>query len=159
MARTQAGRGTAPGHSIIELNASDSALALQQGAARPEFELKRASPNQQTQPEAESRSNNVQPTEASLSDEAWYDVLVENGVSPLIAKARVRHRRDLPALLVEHPGKLVAYSGDERIAIGGTATELVETCMQRGLNDDEFLLEAILPEDDSVIDAAMWAHI
>jgi hypothetical protein len=114
----------------------------------------------QSQPrEADLRSESLQSTREPLSDKAWYDALVENDVSPLIAQARVRHRRDLPALLKEHPGKLVAYSGAERIAIGGTKRELIEKCMQRGLKNDEFLLEAIVPEDDSVIDATMWTHI
>ena len=73
--------------------------------------------------------------------------------------AKIATLASSPRLVSEHPGELVAYYGEERIAIGPTATELVEKCMQRGLEDDQFFPEANLPEDDAVIDAAMWMHI
>lgn len=160
MGRKQTGSDTEFARSVIEPSADESSLRPQQVDTRQGLELKPCSPNQLSQPhEAKLTSDSLQPTRAPLSDQAWYDDLIEHGVPPLIAKARVRLRRDLPALLSEHPGQLVAYCGEERIAIGPTATELVEKCMKRGLKDDEFLLEAIVPEDDSVIDASMWMHI
>ena len=160
MGRKQTGSDTELGHAIVESSADDSALASQQVDTRQALELLPRSPNPLGLPPEATRSlDSLQPTRASLSDQAWYNELIENRVPPLFAKARVRHRRDLPALLSEHPGQFVAYCGEVRIAIRTTATELVEMCMQRGLKDDEFLLEAIIPEDESVIDAAMWAHI
>ncbi len=53
------------------------------------------------------RSETLERAPQPLSDEDWYEELIEGGVSPLIAQAQVRHRRDL---LKEHPGKWVAYS-------------------------------------------------
>ncbi len=160
MGRKQTGSDTEFGHAIVESSADDSALAPQQVDTRQELELLPHSPNPLGLPlEATRSSDSLQPTRASLSDQAWYDDLIGNGVPPLFAKARVRHRRDLPALLSEHAGQFVAYCGEERISIGTTATELVENCMQRGFNDDEFLLEAIIPEDESVIDAFGWMQI
>jgi len=104
-------------------------------------------------------SETVEPTPKSLSDEDWYAELIEGGVPPLIARAQVRHRRDLPELLKEHPGKWVAYFGEERIALGENKRELIEKCLERGLRDDEFLVRAIALESDLVIDAAMWMHL
>jgi len=89
-----------------------------------------------------------EPTLGPLSDADFYEELIEGGVSPLIAQAQVRHRRDLPELLKEHPGKWVAYFGTERICLGETKRELIEKCVQRGLKDDEFLVRAIAPQSD-----------
>jgi len=105
------------------------------------------------------RSETFEPTPKPLSDEDWYEELIEGGVSPLIPQAQVRHRRDLPALLKEYPGKWVAYFGTERLGIGESERELTEKCMQRGLKDNEFLVRAIAPQSELVIDATMWMHI
>jgi hypothetical protein len=104
-------------------------------------------------------SENSEPTPEPLSDDGWYAELIAGGVSPLMARAQVRHRRDLPELLKEHPGRWVAYFGDERIALGETKRQLVEKCVQLGLKDDEFLVRAIAAESDPEIDASLWMHI
>jgi hypothetical protein len=105
------------------------------------------------------RSETFEATQQPLSDEDWYRELTEGGVSALLAQAQVRHRRDLPELLKDHPGKWAAYFGEERIALGDTKRQLIEKCVERGLKDDEFLVLAIAKQSDPLIDAAMWMHI
>jgi hypothetical protein len=100
-----------------------------------------------------------EPIEEPLSDDDWFRELVAIGVAPLIAQAQVRHRRDLPELLKEHPGEWVAYLGAERLAIGKSERELTEKCIHRGLKDDEFLVRAIAKHSDPVIDATTLMQI
>jgi hypothetical protein len=63
-------------------------------------------------------------TREPLSDRPRCDQLIESGVSPLIARAQIRHRRDLAELLAEHQGAWVAYKGDERLELGSSKTDL-----------------------------------
>jgi hypothetical protein len=100
-----------------------------------------------------------EPTQEGLSDEDWFHELVASGVAPIIAQAQIRHRRDLPELLKEYPGEWVAYLGAERLAIGKSERELTETCIHRGLKDDEFLVRAIAKQSELVIDATTWTQI
>ena len=87
-----------------------------------------------------------------LSDRAWCDHLIEGGVSPLIAKAQARHRRDLAELLAEHQGAWVAYKGTERLEIGSSKTYLYRKYLDQGLARDELLVLCVEPDlfDDEV---------
>jgi hypothetical protein len=88
-----------------------------------------------------------------------FDDLVAFGVSPSIAKAQIQFRHDLPILMKEHPGKFVAYSGNQRLGIADSEIEASTHCFEIGLKDDEFLVEAIIPVEDHVIDDARWIGI
>lgn len=98
-------------------------------------------------------SEQFYPAAEPSSDSEWYAALVQSGVPPLIAKARIQFRRDLPMLRDQHPGKRVAYSGDERIGVAETKRELVIECLRRGLKVGDFLVQAVI-RDDEVVDSA-----
>ena len=91
-------------------------------------------------------------TREPLPDIAWCEHLIEAGVSPQIARAQVRHRRDLAELLPEHHGAWVAYKGDERLEIGTSKTNLYRKYLDQGLRRDELLVLCVEPDlfDDEV---------
>ena len=72
--------------------------------------------------------------------------MVGCGVSPLIAGAQVRHRRDLAELLDDHRGDGVAYKGDERLEIGSSKTKLYRKYLDQGLGRDELLVLCVEPD-------------
>jgi hypothetical protein len=90
-------------------------------------------------------SESFQSTPESLSEQDWYDELAEAGVSPLIAQAQVRHRRDLRTLASEHHGQWVAYKGDERLEIGHSKTALYRKYLDQGLARHELLVLCVEP--------------
>jgi hypothetical protein len=53
-----------------------------------------------------------------LSDEEWFAQMIEFGVAPMVARAQIKHRHDLPELMRQHPYHWVAYRGDEPLEIG-----------------------------------------
>jgi hypothetical protein len=59
---------------------------------------------------------------------------------PMIQKSIDAFRRDLPELLRTHPGKWVAYHGDQQLGFGGTQTELYQQCFAIGLTRDDFIV-------------------
>ena len=65
--------------------------------------------------------------------------LLDSEPLPMIQKSIDAFRRDLPELLKTHPGKWVAYHGDERVGFGKTQTELYQRCFARGLTRDDFV--------------------
>ena len=68
-------------------------------------------------------------------------------------------RRDLPELLRTHPGKWVAYHGDERIGFGNTETELYRRCFASGLTRDDFVVGFTEPgafDPDEEIEVTCW---
>jgi hypothetical protein len=76
---------------------------------------------------------------------------------PMIQKSIDAFRRDLPHLLKTHPGKWVAYHGDERVGFGRTETELYQRCFARGLTRDDFIVGFTKPgafEPDGEIEDA-----
>jgi len=103
-------------------------------------------PQQTETREAGFRSASLLPTPEPLSEKDWFDQLIESGVSPLIAKAQTRHRRDLPELLQEHRGAWVAYKGDERLEIGATKTGLYRKYLDQRLGRDELLVLCVEPD-------------
>ena len=66
--------------------------------------------------------------------------LIDSEPLPMIQKSIDAFRRDLPALLKTHPGKWVAYHGDERVGFGETQTELYLRCFAKGLTRDDFIV-------------------
>ncbi len=85
--------------------------------------------------------------------------LLESDVLPMIQKSIDACRRDLPELLKTHPGKWVAYHGDERVGFGKTETELYQRCFARGLTRDDFIVGFTEPgafEPDEEIEVTCW---
>jgi len=66
--------------------------------------------------------------------------LLDSEPLPMIQKSIDAFRRDLPELLRTHPGRWVAYHGDERIGFGKTQTELYQRCFSQGLTRDDFIV-------------------
>jgi hypothetical protein len=66
-----------------------------------------------------------------------------------IRRSQAAFWRDLPTLLKSkrNRGKWVAYSADERIGIAATESELLRKCRKRGLRDEEFYTDVIIPYD------------
>lgn len=85
--------------------------------------------------------------------------LLESEVLPMIQKSIDAFRHDLPELLKTHPGKWVAYHGDERVGFGKTQTELYQRCFARGLTQDDFIVgftEHGAFEPDEEIEVTCW---
>jgi len=73
-----------------------------------------------------------------------------NGTSqipPGIRRSQEAFWRDLPRLLeiARNRGKWAAYTGDERIGIAGTKTELVRDVVRRGIPKEEYYVGRIKP--------------
>jgi hypothetical protein len=70
-------------------------------------------------------------------------------IPPGIRKSQLALRRDLPALLMKRKllGQWIAYHGDERIGIAPSKVPLIEECLRRGLNDDEYYISMITPTE------------
>lgn len=80
-------------------------------------------------------------------------------IAPMVAKSQEAFRRELPELLRRRHGWWVAYHGDERIGFAQTEIELVEECLRRGLTEDQFIIQGILPDaaDEDVEIITPWA--
>lgn len=55
-------------------------------------------------------------------------------------------RKDLPALLEQHPGKWVAYHGGEQFGIAEDDADLYRDCYKQGWKLSEFIVERIEPQ-------------
>jgi len=77
--------------------------------------------------------------------EAMLQTLMDSEPLPMIQKSIDAFRRDLPELLKTHPGKWVAYHGDERVGFGKTETGLYQACFRRGLTRDDFIVGFVTP--------------
>jgi hypothetical protein len=78
---------------------------------------------------------------------------------PMIQKSIDAFRRDLPGLLQTHPGKWVAYHGDQRVGWGESQTELYQRCFARGLTRDDFIVGFTEPgafDPDEEIEVTCW---
>ena len=85
--------------------------------------------------------------------------LLDSEPLPMIQKSIDAFRRDLPELLRTHPGKWVAYHGDERVGFGKTETELYQRCFARGLTRDDFIVGFTEPgafDPDEEIEVTCW---
>jgi hypothetical protein len=69
-------------------------------------------------------------------------------VSPKVLEASEAFRSELPGLLEERPGQWVGYHGTERIGFAATKEEMYRRCRERGLDEDDFLVTCIEPEED-----------
>ena len=58
--------------------------------------------------------------------------------------------RDLPQLCATHPGQWVAYQGERRIGVAAQKHELYQTCFQRGLKPEEFVIFCIEPQETEI---------
>src|SRR5262249_3774918 len=67
-------------------------------------------------------------------------------ISPILERARIAFRRDLPQLLKERDRQWVAYHGDECLGFNDSSTPLYQECGRRGYPAEEVLLECIYPE-------------
>ena len=107
----------------------------------------------QTQPAIEPRELADEERAAKLRE------LLDSEPLPMIKKSIDAFRRALPELLRTHPGKWVAYHGDERVGFGKTQTELYQQCFARGLTRDDFIVGFSEPaafEPDEDIEVASW---
>jgi hypothetical protein len=106
-----------------------------------------------TQPELDVRDLTDEERAAKLRQ------LLESEPRPMIQKSIDAFRRDLPELLQTHPGKWVAYHGDERVGFGKTQTELYQRCFARGLTRDDFIVGFTEPgafDPDEEIEVTSW---
>ena len=72
-------------------------------------------------------------------------------IPPLIKQAQMAFFRDLPKLLIERPGKWIAYQGERRVGFASNDLELYRECHRRGIPEDEFLVLCIEPEAGEVV--------
>jgi len=73
-------------------------------------------------------------------------------VPPMIAASLAAFRRALPELLQKRPEQWVAYHGEECIGFARDSFPLYRKCYERGLKDNEFVVECIVPEDPPDMD-------
>lgn len=71
--------------------------------------------------------------------------LLKSEPLPMIQKSIDAFRQDLPQLLKTHPGKWVAYHGDERFGFGRTQTELYQEGFRRGFTRYDFIVGFVEP--------------
>jgi hypothetical protein len=69
-------------------------------------------------------------------------------IPPMVQRAQAAFRRDRPQLLKTYKGRWVAYNGDWQLAIGRSKTDLIQLCLRRGFNGDEFVVRYIQPESE-----------
>ena len=74
--------------------------------------------------------------------------LPASGIPRSILRAQQAYWRDLPHLLSQRKlrGQWVCYHGDDRLGIG-TYQALIRECQGRGLPDDTYHLDRILPRE------------
>jgi hypothetical protein len=58
--------------------------------------------------------------------------------------------RDLPQLWAEHPGQWVAYQGAQQISLAPQKHELYQSCFQRGLQRDEFVIFCVEAQETEI---------
>jgi hypothetical protein len=86
------------------------------------------------------------PADESATD--WSKVRIP----PLIARANLQFKRDLPRLLQERPGQYVAYSGEQCLGFDRKYRRLLDACFRRGLTNFEFTVRRIEPWDPDEVD-------
>lgn len=60
-------------------------------------------------------------------------------------------QRDLPELYSQHPGKWVAYQGDQRLGFAEQKHLLYQQCLERGLHRDDFVVFCIEPQETEMM--------
>lgn len=68
-------------------------------------------------------------------------------VPAAIRLARAAFRRDLPGLLADRKtrGKYVCYHRNGCAAVASTFAAIIRECVRRGLPEDEYLIEKVVP--------------
>ncbi len=56
-------------------------------------------------------------------------------------------RRDLSQLWADRPGQWVAYQGEKQLGFASRKHELYQMCFRQGLQQDEFVVFCIEPEE------------
>jgi hypothetical protein len=56
-------------------------------------------------------------------------------------------QRDLPHLWKERPGQWVAYQGNQQLGFGVQKHELYQECFRRNLQQEEFVIFCIEPQE------------
>jgi hypothetical protein len=97
------------------------------------------------------RSGNADASRATSSDEEWLDQMTQIGVAPMIAKAHIKHRHDMPDLMRDHSYGWVAYQGDKPLEIGASEAALYHKYLGQGIGLDELVVLGIGPELPSEI--------
>jgi hypothetical protein len=72
--------------------------------------------------------------------------MIQFGVAPMIAKAHIKHRHDMPELMRNHAYGWVAYHGDRPLEIGPSQAALYRKYLDQGLGLDELVVLGIGPE-------------
>ena len=75
-----------------------------------------------------------------VSDDVWYEEMIEEGLGPMVAKGYLEYRRNLPSLLSKHRGNWVAYHGSKRLTISPSKTTLYQKSLEGGVPEDELLV-------------------
>ena len=73
---------------------------------------------------------------------------VQAGVLPVIRAAAEMFERDLPELMKDRQGQWAIYHGAKLLGLGGTKTELLQACYDRGYPDEELYVVKIEQEAD-----------
>ena len=66
-------------------------------------------------------------------------------------QAELAFERDLPQLWTERPGQWVAYRGAEQLGFATDDLVLYQQCRQRGLQDEEFDVFCIEPQETEMV--------
>jgi len=110
------------------------------------MEPKQASLSEKGQTQHDLEAEAFPSTHIPLSNDAWLGEMAQQGVSPVIAKAYVAFRQDLPLLLERHEGQWAAYRGAERLGIGPSKTLLYRQFTSQGIDSGDLLVDLIRPE-------------
>ena len=71
---------------------------------------------------------------------------------PGIVRALRVFRRHFSTLLAEHPGRWAACDSNEVLFVGDGQEPLYRQCLDRGLQEDEFVVLCLLPDATEYID-------
>ncbi len=146
MTRKQTVTGVGAGHAIIASNTHDSSIIAQQDDLQQQLELKQPPVlTNQGQQEIVDLERESFSAPLPLSDDAWFEQMMEEGVNPLVAEGYIRHRLDLNSLLPEHRGEWAAYHGVERLEIGPSKTLLYRKYLKGEKPGHELLVLRIDP--------------
>jgi hypothetical protein len=113
---------------------------------QPREESQPVAPLAQIQPASTTRVANAEVLRATPSDEEWLDQMARIGVAPMIAKAHIKHRHDMPQLMRNHAYGWVAYHGDRPLEIGASQAALYHKYLGQGIGLDELVVLGIGPE-------------
>ena len=106
----------------------------------------------QEKSEVKTRSCDVETLRETTSDEEWLNQMTQFGVAPMIAKAHIKHRHDMPELMRHHAYGWVAYHGDKPLEIGSSQAALYRKYLDQGMDLNELVVLGIGPELPATIE-------